>query len=78
MAEPDYKLRSNPATAFVARIVILCVGGLLIYVGVPMPFQQADWWDHTSKIPFILGLAALLFGILAPNRWCEEVIPFWP
>src|SRR5258706_692472 len=78
MPEPDYKLRSNPATALISRVVILCIGGLMLYAALPTPFGQADWWNQTSEIPFIAGGAPLLFGIFAPNRWCEQLVSIWP
>lgn len=78
MSENEQRLASNPATAVAARVVLMCIGGLLIYVALPSPIDSHAWWEGTSGVPFVLGVLALALAILAPNRWCEGVVALFP
>jgi len=76
MHEPS--LESNPARALAARAVVGCIGALLVYFALPTPLQSDSWWSQTAHIPFVLGVAALIFAFFAPNRWCESLVALAP
>ena len=65
-----HTLDSNPVRAFVARLVIGIVGGVLVYVALPAaPYDS--WWSASSPLPLVLGVALLAFASFAPTRWCD-------
>jgi hypothetical protein len=74
MQETEHNLESNPGRALAGRLVVACIGGLLVYVALPHPLDVNSWWDQTAGFPFIAGVIALAFAILAPSRWCEFFI----
>jgi hypothetical protein len=65
-----HTLESNPVRAFVARIIVGIVGGVLVFVALPaVPYDS--WWAASSPVPLVLGGVLLAFAFLAPTRWCE-------
>ena len=75
MQEDEYNLSSNPGRAIAARIIVGCIGGLLIYSALPLSLEGSGWWDDTARLPFIGGVIALALAVCAPARWCELLIP---
>jgi hypothetical protein len=78
MQEPEHSLESNPGKTLAARIIVLCVGGLLVYAALPSPLESDTWWDKTASVPFFAGVIVLFLGIFAPNRWCESLAALIP
>jgi cytochrome c oxidase assembly factor CtaG len=78
MQETEHNLESNPGKTLAARIVVLCIGGLLVYAALPTPLEGGTWWANTAHAPFIAGVAALVFAICAPNRWCGSLVMLIP
>ena len=78
MQEREPNLESNPGKTLAARVVVGCIGGLLMYAALPSPIDIANWWQETAHIPFITGVFALAFALAAPNRWCESLVMLVP
>jgi cytochrome c oxidase assembly factor CtaG len=78
MQDREHNMESNPGKALAARIVVFCIGGLLIYAALPTPMLGSNWWGNTAHIPFIAGAVALVFAICAPNRWCGALVMLIP
>lgn len=74
MQEKQRSLESNPARVLVVRLIACCIGGLLVYAALPSPLEVGTWWDRTSLLPFLAGIAVLALAVFAPARWCELLI----
>jgi hypothetical protein len=78
MQDNEHNLESNPAKALAARVIVGCLGGLIVYAALPTPLQSASWWEHTAHFPFVAGVIALAFAACAPDRWCESLVLLIP
>jgi hypothetical protein len=74
--EPTFE--SNPAKALAARLIVGCIGGVLLFASLPTPLDTSNWWEHTAHLLFIAGAIALAFAIFAPKGWCDSLVMFIP
>ncbi len=78
MPKNDHTFESNPAKALAARLIVGCIGGLLLFAALPVPLEISNWWEHTAHFAFIAGAIGVAFAIFAPNRWCESLVWLLP
>jgi len=76
--DDDHTLESNPAKALAARVIIGCIGGVLLFAALPTPLDPSTWWEHTAHLVFIAGFALLAFAIFAPKGWCDALVELIP
>jgi hypothetical protein len=74
MDKGDQTMQSNPARTAAARLVVGCVGAVLIYVALPHPFDSQTWWRDAALPPLAAGAFALVLALVAPTSWCEALL----